>query len=220
MVLRRLAPRRTVTPPTIDRLEPDRRSKEAVGLVVDGRVELTVPLEALRAEGVTSGTVLTDELRERLAAAADRAAAYRTALRLLERRSFARRDLGRRLSVKGHQADAVEAALERAESAGLLDDERFARNYVQTRGERGRGPARLRRELRAQGVADSISERVLCEEITPEQSDAAARELAVKRLQQLRHLDRAVRLRRVVAYLARRGYTGSAMLKMVRELNG
>jgi SOS response regulatory protein OraA/RecX len=69
-------------------------------------------------------------------------------------------------------------------------------------------------------VADSISERVLSEEITPEQSDAAARDLAAKRLQQLRHLDRAVRLRRVVAYLARRGYTGSAMLRMVRELNG
>jgi regulatory protein len=199
-------------------LEPDRRSKESVGLVVDGRVELTVPLEALRAEGVGSGTELTEALRERLAAAADEAAAYRTALRLLERRSFARRDLGRRLSVKGHPAGAIETALERAEAAGLLDDERFARHYVQTRGERGRGPARLRRELRAQGVADSLSERVLSEEITPEQSAVAARELARKRLHQLRHLDRSVRLRRVVAYLARRGYGGPAMLGMVREL--
>lgn len=206
-----------VPPRTIERLAPDRRSADAVHLIVGGRVLLTIPVEVARAEGVAVGVELGDSLLERLTAAADRLAAFRTALRLLERRPYARRDLGRRLRLKGHQAVPVEAALDRAAEGGLLDDEGFARHYVQTRSSRGRGPVRLRRELAAQGVAQAVVERVLAAEITPADSEAAARSLAQKRLHQLRHLERPDRIRRVVAFLARRGYAGAEVRRMVRE---
>lgn len=201
----------------VERIEPDPRIEGAVRVVIDGRTALTVPVEALRAEGVAVGAALSEAAFARLCAAADLAAAYRTALRLLERRPFARLDLGRRLRLKGHLPAAVDPALDRAERAGLLDDERFARHFIQTRSARGRGPARLRRELLMQGVADGVIDRVLVEEVSDDASRQAVAALARKRAHQLRALPREDRVRRVVAFLARRGYTGAEVRRVVRE---
>lgn len=199
----------------IERIEPDRRAG-SVRLVVAGRTVLTVPVEAVQAERLVAGAVLSEEVVARLGQWADREAAYRTALRALERRPFARLDLGRRLMQRGHPPAAVTAALDRAAAAGVLDDERFARHYVQTRTARGRGPARLRRELSVQGVASSLIDRVLAEEISEEQTRATILALALKRAGQLQALERPARLRRVLAFLARRGHTGSEVRRLVR----
>lgn len=206
-----------LTTSVLERIDTDPRSKGSARLIVDGRAALTVPLEAVRVEELTPGLALTEDLAARLAGWADQDAAFRTALRSLERRPFARRDLSRRLRLKGHQPSAVDAALDRAERLGYLDDERFARHYVQSRSTRGRGPARIRRELGAQGVAPAIADRILAEEVSNEDSTVRIVELARKRAGQLASLERPDRFRRVVAYLARRGYTGAEVRRAVRE---
>jgi regulatory protein len=137
----------------------------------------------------------------------------------VERRSFARADLGRRLRRKGHAAEAVEAALGRLGERGYLDDAAFAANYVETRAARGRGPLRLRRDLAAMGVERSVIDRALAAHA--DASDAAGdlpRTLAAKRAAQLGDLPRHVRRRRVLAYLARRGYSGREVTDMVGKL--
>ncbi|HKW51003.1 MAG TPA: regulatory protein RecX, partial [Candidatus Eisenbacteria bacterium] len=151
--------------------------------------------------------------------AADEEAAYRTLLRTLERRSFAVAELRRTLVRKGHPKDAVEAALGRALRTGLLDDAAFAARFVQTRTERGRGPLRIRRDLMALGVDTALIERAL-DAALPEDHDpqVAAEALARKRLAQLRDLPPTTRLRRVTAYLGRRGFIGRAVTDMVRRV--
>ena len=59
---------------------------------------------------------------------------------------------------------AVESALQHAASLGLLDDAAFARNYVQTRTARGRGPSRLVADLLAMGVERSLIDRAVAAE--------------------------------------------------------
>jgi regulatory protein len=159
------------------------------------------------------------ELQERLTAAADAEGAFRTLLRALERRSFARADLGRRLVRKGHPGPAVDAAIERAAGLDLLDDAAFARNYVQTRAARGRGPSRLTRDLLAMGVDRVHIDRALAAE-WPEGSDHTGLPLALaaKRAAQLGELPRPVKRRRVLAYLARRGFAGRDISDMVARL--
>jgi regulatory protein len=201
----------------VERIEPDPRLPGSVRLVIAGRTALTAPQAAVRAEGIGVGTTLSEPVLGRLCDAADRDAAFRTALRLLERRPFARRDLGRRLVLKGHSPAGVEGALDRAAEAGYLDDERFARHFVQTRSARGRGPARLRRDLSLQGVAAPLIDRVLADEISDDESHAAMLALARKRAGQFPHLDRSARVRRVLAYLARRGYSGPEVRRLVRQ---
>ena len=210
-----------MTLPVLTALEPDPRRPGTLRVEVDGVRFGAVPVELARAAGLAVGCVLDAERHERLIAAADAEGAFRTLLRALERRSFARADLGRRLVRKGHPRHAVDAALERAAGLALLDDAAFALNYVQTRTARGRGPSRLTRDLMAMGVDRTHIDRALAAE-WPQGSDRTGVPLALasKRAQQLGELPRPVKRRRVLAYLARRGFAGRDISDMVARLVG
>jgi regulatory protein len=203
----------------IGALAPDPRRTGSVRVMVQGRPLLTVPREVAEAERLAIGTELDEALYARLCRAADEEAAFRTTLRFLERRPFACRNLARRLVLKGHPPEAAEAAIARAERAGLLNDAQFALHYVQTRSARGRGPLRLRRDLALLGVERAVVDRALAEAFGADGSDAPSAEaLARKRLAQLKGLPRPVQRRRLLAYLGRRGYAGDGVSRMVAGL--
>jgi regulatory protein len=113
--------------------------------------------------------------------------------------------------------DVAERVLGRYTEVGLIDDEAFARAWVQSR-HAGRGLARraLAAELRRRGVDDdTVNDAV--EELDSEQEEAAARELVAKRMAATRGLDPGKRTRRIVGMLARKGYSGGIAYRLVRE---
>jgi regulatory protein len=205
----------------IGSLASDPRRPTCVRVMVQGRPLLTLPREIAVAEGLAAGVILEAPLYARLCRAADEEAAFRTALRFLERRPFAARDLARRLVLKGHPPEAAEAAVERARRAGLVDDARFTLHYVETRAARGRGPLRLRRDLAALGVERATVDRGLLEAFGANGEDGPNVEaLARKRLGQLKGLPRSVARRRLLAFLARRGFGGDSVQRIVGGLLG
>jgi regulatory protein len=206
-------------PGPITGLEPDPRRPNSVRVLVGGHVAWTVAADEAAALGLRPGALVTDALRDRLDRAADVEAAYRTVLRSVERRAYAAVDLQRRLVRRGQPREAVEAAVARAVELGLLDDEAFARHFVQTRGGRGRGPSRLRMDLLSRGIERCIVDRVLQEEYPEGTADRASVEaLAEKRARQLGDLPRPVKRRRLLAFLARRGFTGREVGEIVSRL--
>ena len=202
----------------ITRLEPDPRHAGSVRLYVDRLLYCTVPQETIAAERLTPGRELDAELHERLGIAAEADAAHRVVIRSLERSGAARRDLERRLVRRGHSREAAAAALERAERGGLIDDAAFARHYVETRATRGRGPGRLVRDLLARGVARDLAEQAVAAHWPdgPDHDTVAA--LARKRAGQLGSLPRPVLRRRLLAFLARRGYGGHEAVQAVTDI--
>jgi regulatory protein len=203
-------------PARITALEADPRSPESVRVEIDGVRFGAVSRAVIDVEGLRPGHRVDPALHERLAAAADLEAAYRTIPRSLEVRSYARNDLARRMVRKGHRRPVVDAALERAASVGLLDDAAFAEFYVQTRAARGRGPSRLTRDLLSMGVDRGVIDRVIAAQ-WPEGADCSSMPLALaqKRAAQLADLPRQSRRRRVLAYLARRGFSGHEVVAIV-----
>jgi regulatory protein len=203
----------------ITALDPDPRYPEATRIEIDGVRFGAVPRELIAAERLQVGAALDSGVQDRLSIAADAEAAFRTVLRVLGVRSFARADLGRRLQRKGHPRAAIEAATERAARLGLLNDAAFVQSYVETRAARGRGPARLVRDLMAMGVERSLIDGAIASQ-WPEGSDRSAVPLALahKRAAQLGSLPRQTKRRRLVAYLARRGFTGREITEMVERV--
>ena len=203
----------------ITALVPDPRATGSLRVEVDGERFASIAPSMAQSCGLVVGRELDPDLRTQVERAADAEGAYRTALRAIERRSFARTDLGRRLRRKGHTPEAVEAALVRLAEHGLVDDAAFAANYVETRSARGRGPNRLARDLMAMGVERGIIDRAIgAHQGRSEGHDDVPLALAAKRAAQLRDLPRQVRRRRVLAYLARRGFTGREVSEMVGKL--
>ena len=208
--------------PTLTGLAPDPRQPGYRLVEVDRGRFASLPGVALEPLSLQLGAELAPAVLERLRALADVEAAERAALRALARRAHARGDLRRRLVKKQHPPAAVDAALERLTLRGLLDDGRYAEQYAALRATRGNGPARLLRDLLAQGVERGTAEQAVQRALEEEGIDPRleARAVAAKRARQLADLPPAVRQRRLLAFLARRGYSGSEVLETVKEVLG
>ena len=102
---------------------------------------------------------------------------------------------------------------------GDVDDAAFARQWVEVRAARGYGPARLRAELRARGVAPSLIDAAL-PAVTGEAQLARARAVARRRLPALRRRDPIRAAARLRDFLRRRGYPASVVARVLRESTG
>jgi len=93
------------------------------------------------------------EGRARRSAVDDLATVLEAAARFLEVRPRSIVEVRRRLRDAGYRADLVEGAIDRLADLGMLDDEAFARAWVESRDRaRPRGARALRDELRRKGV--------------------------------------------------------------------
>ena len=199
---------------------PDPRIPGYSLLEVDRGCFASLPEELLVPLGLVVGNALSAATLERLQSLADIEAAYRSAVRAQARRPHARGDLRRRLIQKQHPPTAVEVALERLAGRGLLDDRRFAEHFAATRAARGRGPARLVKDLLQQGVDRRVAEEAVRVALVEEDIDPEVemRRVAVRRVAQLVGLPVEVVRRRLLAYLARRGYQGAGVRETVERV--
>jgi regulatory protein len=83
------------------------------------------------------------------------------AVTLLSRRDFAVRELHEKLAARGFAADTVTAVLTELARERLLDDERYAHNYVSFHARRRQGPVRIAADLRRHGLAGELIEAAL-----------------------------------------------------------
>jgi SOS response regulatory protein OraA/RecX len=203
----------------ITALEPDPTRPGAVRVRVDGRLFCTVDAAEAEGRGLAVGASWDETSAGEAERAAEHEATWRALLKALERRSFSTAEIRKRLKQKGHPPEAIDHAIDRATRERLLDDRAFAVRYVESRATRGRGPGRLRQDLRALGVDAAVIEAAISAH-WPEPEDALAlcRQLAEKRARQLGALAPDIKRRRLLAYLGRRGFTGSKASAVIREV--
>jgi len=201
-------------------LAPDPRQPGYRLVEVDRGRFASLPAAELELLPLSIGREIPERALERLREMADLEAAWRAALRIQRLRGHARADLKRRLLRKQHPPTAVDGALARLTQRGLLDDRDFAFHYAATHAARGRGAPRLVRDLLAQGVERRLAERVVQEALVAEglDGDGVARAVAERRARQLAGLPTEARRRRLLAFLARRGFSGGKVRDLVREL--
>jgi regulatory protein len=169
--------------------------------------------------------------RARRAAVDDPEVVLAAGLRFLEARSRSVEEVRRRLTDAGYQPGLVASTIDRLAAIGLLDDELFARGWIESRDRaRPRVETALRRELSLRGVgreviSDALGERRDeaearsiewaaggTEEDGDEQVRASPDEAAARRLidRRRRDLDRVTdprkRRERAYALLARNGF--------------
>ncbi|QNN52254.1 regulatory protein RecX [Nocardioides mesophilus] len=128
-----------------------------------------------------------------------------------------RSELSGKLAKKGVPDQVAERLLDRFEEVGLVDDQAFARSWVQSR-QPGKGLARraLAQELRRKGVDDEVAREAL-DEIDPDDEIESARLLVRRKLRTAARLDRTTAVRRLGGMLARKGYPPGVAFRVVRE---
>lgn len=159
------------------------------------------------------------ERRERRAAVEDPQVVLEAATRFLESRSRSVYEVRRRLVSAGYRSDLIEGAIAKLVEFGVLDDETFARAWVESRDRaRPRGERAIRAELRLKGIDRTVMETVLADRrtdgATVDGDDmavsvdrAAAERLIAKHQRALaRVADPRQRRQRAYALLARNGF--------------
>jgi len=76
----------------------------------------------------------------------------------LARREHGRSELLDKLTRFGFEADVADDAVARLVEDGLQSDVRFAEAFVRSRINQGKGPLRIRSDLREKGVNDGVTE--------------------------------------------------------------
>lgn len=158
-----------------------------------------------------------EDVAEEAPEADHEAVARKILLDQLTGQARSRSELAARLARKGVPAEVGERLLDRFQEVGLVDDEAFARAWVQSR-QVGKGLARraLAQELRRKGVADDVAAAAL-DQVDPEEEVEAARLLVRRKLRTVASLDHAVAVRRLSGMLARKGYPAGLAFRVVRE---
>ena len=128
-------------------------------------------------------------------------------LRLLTARARTRAELAGQLAKRGYPDDLSTRVLDRLTDVGLLDDADFAEQWVQSRrANAGKGKHALAAELHTKGVDNDVITAVLSGIDAGAERDRAE-QLVQTKLRRENLDDDAKVSRRLVAMLARRGYS-------------
>ncbi len=171
---------------------------------LSGGDSFKVPYALFTAHPLQAGQRLdAGEYREKIALIENRVALEQAA-RLLEAREKSRAELVGRLTQAGYSQDASDAAADKLQALGYLDDARYAKSLVARYG-KTYGVFRLRREMARRGISKTIIDELLSEH-DPETGLEAAVKIAAKAIGKATD-PRAAR-HKAYAALARRGYSG------------
>ena len=140
------------------------------------------------------------------------------ALRLLKLRPRSRAELGRKMAGKGYERPAIDDVLDELTRLGFIDDAAFAKAWLQYRLNKPMGFRRVERELIDKGIPKDMI-RGHWDDVKASYDELeTVRTLARKRARQYNNVDPLKRKKRVMDYLARRGFQLDIIMKVIREI--
>ena len=197
----------------ITALRFQKRNRDRVNVYIDDR--FAFGLAAIEAARLQVGQTLSDDDIARLEVRDEVERAYGRALNFLSYRPRSEAEVRRNLRKKDIEEAVIETVVDRLMRAGLLDDQEFARYWVENRLRfRPRGVRALRHELREKGLSDSV----IADALANLDEEAAARQVAESGARRLSQRDPRDFRRRLIAYMARRGFSYAVSEPLVEEM--
>lgn len=137
---------------------------------------------------------------------------------LLKFRMRSEKELAARLKKKKFDDEIINETLSFLKDKGFIDDNYFAKTWIESRIKKPLGIRRLKQELKLKGVDKEIIDRQI-EEVKKDYSEEDV-VLAVvrKKIERLRDIDPYKAKRRIYAYLLRRGFSPEIVMDAVNQL--
>jgi regulatory protein len=203
-----------ITAITVQKKSPNR-----VNIYLDG--EFAFGLARITAAWLKNGDELSDEKIARLLAEDSLERAYQQAMLFLSYRARSEKEIRQNLLKHELPEEVIEETLERLRKAGLVNDNEFARAWVENRNTfRPRSKKALAIELRQKGL-DNEAIQVSLSTVDEE---ALAYETASKRAIRLKGLERNDFRKKLSEFLVRRGFSysiaASTVSKIWSEMHG
>jgi len=180
-------------------------TKRRAVIYVDGVAFLSVRRSYYEEFPLVEGEELDEEAYLSRLSARQARAAYEDALDMLSDRDMTASGMKSALTRRGYLDAVAESVCQRLVENRLIDDRRFAKRYVELRGNGEVGRYALRRKLRARGIDEDTAGEAL-EQLDDDSQLAAATELARRLAQRYAALKPYEARGKLSQALARRGY--------------
>jgi len=145
--------------------------------------------------------------------------ARNNAYALLRQRPRSVYEIRNRLKLKGYAPGVIEDVVANLERTGDLNDEKFARFWVESRMHMNpAGDVVLKHELKRNGISDGIIEAVLAEKAEKYDEYEVALSMAKDRFERLKKLDRRKATKRIYDFMLRRGFKYDNIRRVIENL--
>lgn len=164
------------------------------------------------------GSDLSDETLDEIMTQILPSRCIKRAMNLLQKKSFAEKELRNKLAEGGYPGGIIDNAIEYVRSYGYIDDVRYASDYIRYHSSEGRGKGRIRADLFRKGISDDDFEKAWSE--TFELGLVADSRDAIRELLEKKHYSDDMDIKeknRIIAFLMRRGFSSDDIFQVIRD---
>ncbi len=205
--------------PTIVEMKLKRSRPERFLLLWDDGTETLLAPETVLKYQLAVGSELEEVDLLQMLAEDEVIRAKDQALRYLEIRPHSERELYRKLRRKRYNLPAIEAALDALRQVDLINDTRFARQFVESEMRlRPVGRGLLKQKLRERGIPDTIIEPILEETFRHHSEQEIAQRLTEKWLKRQSQINTRKRKAALVRFLQSKGFNWEVIQEILETL--
>jgi regulatory protein len=199
----------------ITKIEQQKKSKSRYSLFSGEKFIIGISEETLIAFNLYDGIRLSDSDLDDIISQEKMVSVREQAWRFLARREHSQNELRSKLLRKSLDSDIVEQIISDLIRKDYINDERFARLLIIDEVVlKSNGPLLIKNKLRSKGVQQEIFE-PLIKELYPEEKQLDnCKKLGEKKHQTLKKLDPPEQKKRLIRFLAQRGYTWDIIEKL------
>jgi regulatory protein len=136
---------------------------------------------------------------------------------LLKFRLRSEKELYQRLKRKKFDEGIIRETLFFLKEKGFINDEVFAKSWIESRIKRPLGLQRVRQELRLKGIDKETIDSQISQIKKNYPEEEIVSQIAKVRLSKLKNIDARVAKRRVYAYLLRRGFSREVVTEVINQ---
>jgi len=145
----------------VTEISPQKNNKHRISVFVDGKYAFSLDeTDAVRLK-IKPGRELSDRDIENCLMESGYSKAREKAFDILSRKPITKKDLGDKLSQKGFDEAIVCEVINELSDLGYLDDEEYARLYLESCRSKLWGDKKIRYEMHQRGIGDDIVTKVL-----------------------------------------------------------
>ncbi|MDQ1908911.1 RecX family transcriptional regulator [Paenibacillus sp. GD4] len=203
----------------ITKVERQARAQNRYNLYINDQYAFSVHEDVLIKYRLFKGEEIEKEQYEAIVLEEERQKAYLNAVRLLSSRLRTEHEIKTRLKQKSFSEEIVQETVERLKTEGYLNDSMFADQLTRQRlHSQKKGRHFIKQELQQKGVSKERIQTAISQ-VDEETEFQMAYELASKKYRnELKTEDPLKTRRKIAGFLARRGYPGGVVTRVLRQL--
>ncbi len=202
----------------ITKIEKQKKNRKRWNLYVDGEFTCGISEDTFLNFGLRTNDEITDETINEIKKFDEYLYAKKSALDFLSYRIRSVKEITDKLKSKKISAGTIEKTITHLEKLGLINDEEFAKQLVQSKtGKKPAGKAVIRQKLFQKGISKNVAEKVIEELYSSEKEKELILEVYGKYQKKLKGPDKYSRRKKMFEHLMRKGFDVDLINELLNE---